>query len=70
MMKAPANSMDDQMCLMKHMAELEDKVNVLSMKPAMSSEMEELLNNALNRASTLEQELDTTKKVLLVFLDT
>ncbi|KAL2591906.1 hypothetical protein AAZV13_12G037000 [Glycine max] len=63
-MYAPANSMDDQMCLMKHMAELEDKVNVLSMKPAMSSEMEELLNNALNRASTLEQELDTTKKSL------
>lgn len=71
MMKAPANSMDDQMCLMKHMAELEDKVNVLSMKPAMSSEMEELLNNALNRVNTLEQELDSTKKVLLlVFLDT
>ncbi|KAH1220105.1 Phosphatidylinositol/phosphatidylcholine transfer protein SFH3 [Glycine max] len=64
MMKAPANSMDDQMCLMKHMAELEEKVNVLSMKPAMSPEMEELLNNALNRASRLEQELDTTKKSL------
>lgn len=70
MMKAPAISMNDQMALMKRMAELEEKVNVLSMKPTMPPEMEELLNNALNRASTLEQELDTTKKVLLVFLDT
>ncbi|KAG4973797.1 hypothetical protein JHK87_030618 [Glycine soja] len=64
MMKAPAISMNDQMALMKRMAELEEKVNVLSMKPTMPPEMEELLNNALNRVNTLEQELDSTKKSL------
>ncbi|KAK7404419.1 hypothetical protein VNO78_05306 [Psophocarpus tetragonolobus] len=64
MMKAPAMTMDDHTTLTKRMAELEEKVNVLSMKPTMSTEMEELMNNALNRVSTLEQELSTTKKSL------
>lgn len=67
-MKAPAICMDDQMPMMKRMAELEEKVNVLSKKPAIPPEMEQLLNNALNKVSTLEQELAITKKVLLVFL--
>ncbi|TKY67580.1 Phosphatidylinositol/phosphatidylcholine transfer protein SFH3 [Spatholobus suberectus] len=64
MMKARAISVDDHMAMMKRMAELEEKVNVLTMKPAMPPEMEELLNNALNRVNTLEQELATTKKAL------
>ncbi|CAJ1933564.1 unnamed protein product [Sphenostylis stenocarpa] len=64
MMKAPALCMDDQMAMMKRMAELEEKVNFLSTKPVMPPEIEELLNNALNRVSTLEQELATTKKSL------
>lgn len=69
--KAPAISMDDQMAIMRRMAELEEKVKVLSTKPAMPPEMGEMLNNALSRVSTLEQELASTKKVaLLVFLDT
>lgn len=63
MMKAPTVSIDDHMAMMKRMAELEEKVNVLSMRPAMPPEKEELLNSALSRVSTLEQELATTKKV-------
>ena len=70
MMKDPAISSGDHMAMMKRMAELEEKVNVLSMRPAMPPEKEELLNSALNRVSTLEQELAAAKKVLLVFLDT
>nr|KYP66110.1 Sec14 cytosolic factor [Cajanus cajan] len=64
MMKAPVISADDQMALMKRMVELEEKVKVLSMKPAIPPELEAMLNNALKRVSTLEQELDTTKKAL------
>ncbi|KAL2328981.1 hypothetical protein Fmac_022408 [Flemingia macrophylla] len=64
MMKAPAISTDDQMALMKRVAELEEKVKVLSMKPAMPPELEEMLNNALKRVSTLELVLETTKKAL------
>ncbi|XP_061352457.1 phosphatidylinositol/phosphatidylcholine transfer protein SFH3-like [Gastrolobium bilobum] len=64
MMKAPAISIDDHMALMKRMAELEEKVNVLSVRPSMPPEKEELLNNALNRVSMLEQELGTAKKAL------
>ncbi|KAJ1393625.1 CRAL/TRIO, N-terminal domain [Sesbania bispinosa] len=62
--KAPAISIDDQMALMKRMADLEEKVNVLSMRPAMPPEKEELLNNALNRVSMLEQQLASTQKAL------
>lgn len=69
-MKAPAICMDDQMSMMKRMVELEEKVNILSKKPDIPAEMEELLNKALSRISTLEQELVITKKVLLVFLHT
>lgn len=63
MIKAPAISIDDHMAMMKRMADLEEKVNVLSMRPAMPPEKEELLNSALSRVSTLEQELATAKKV-------
>ncbi|KAG2397918.1 Phosphatidylinositol/phosphatidylcholine transfer protein3 [Vigna angularis] len=69
-MKAPAICMDDQMSMMKRMVELEEKVNILSKKPDIPAEMEELLNKALSRISTLEQDLAITKKVLLVFLHT
>lgn len=69
-MKAPSVSIDDHMALMKRTAELEEKVHVLSMRPDMPPEKEELLNSALNRVSTLEEELATSKKVLPVSLDT
>lgn len=63
MMKAPVVSIDDHMALMKRMADLEEKVNTLIMRPSMPPEKEELLNSALNRVTTLEQELATAKKV-------
>ncbi|KAK7341459.1 hypothetical protein VNO80_24389 [Phaseolus coccineus] len=63
-MKTPDISMDDQMPMMKRIAELEEKVNELSKKPVIPPEMEELLNKTLNRVSTLEQELAITKKSL------
>ncbi|XP_027355400.1 phosphatidylinositol/phosphatidylcholine transfer protein SFH3-like [Abrus precatorius] len=63
-MKAPVISIDDHIALMKRMAELEEKVNILAMRPAMPPEMEQLLNNALNRVSVLEQELATANKAL------
>ncbi|KAK7351870.1 hypothetical protein VNO77_11614 [Canavalia gladiata] len=64
MMKAPTISTSDYMAMMKRMAELEEKVTVLSMRPVMPPEKEELLNNALNRVSALEIELTATKKAL------
>ncbi|RDX81213.1 Phosphatidylinositol/phosphatidylcholine transfer protein SFH3, partial [Mucuna pruriens] len=64
MMKVPTFVCNDYMTMMKRMAELEDKVTVLSKKPPMLSEKEEMLNNALNRVSTLEQDLIVTKKAL------
>ncbi|XP_047161559.1 phosphatidylinositol/phosphatidylcholine transfer protein SFH3-like [Vigna umbellata] len=63
-MKAPAICMDDQMSMIKRMVELEEKVNILSKKPDIPAEMEELLNKALSRISTLEQDLAITKKSL------
>jgi hypothetical protein len=68
MMKAPAISNNEYMAMMKRMAELEEKVTVLSVKPVMPPEKEEMLNNALTRVSTLEQELGATKKVLVLLL--
>lgn len=64
---APSISSDTYMNMMKRMAELEEKVKVLSTKPTfMPPEKEEMLNNALNRAAALEQELSSTKKVFIV----
>ncbi|XP_042495960.1 phosphatidylinositol/phosphatidylcholine transfer protein SFH12-like isoform X2 [Macadamia integrifolia] len=61
----PAISRADYMTAMKRMAELEEKVNVLSMKPAaMPAEKEEMLNAAVSRVDALEQELMATKKAL------
>lgn len=62
MMKACISS-NDYMAMIKRMAELEERVTVLAVRPAMPPEQEELLNNALNRVSTVEQELAATKKV-------
>ncbi|XP_045806234.1 phosphatidylinositol/phosphatidylcholine transfer protein SFH3-like [Trifolium pratense] len=59
-----AVSNNEYMAMMKRMAELEEKVTVLSVRPIMPPEKEELLNNALSRVSTLEQELGATKKAL------
>ncbi|WJX51410.1 hypothetical protein P8452_37610 [Trifolium repens] len=64
MKEAPAISFDDHMAMMKRMADLEDKVNTLIMRPSMPPEMEELLNSSLNRVEMLEQELTTAKKEL------
>ncbi|KAG8662744.1 phosphatidylinositol/phosphatidylcholine transfer protein SFH12 isoform X2 [Manihot esculenta] len=54
----------DYMTVIKRMAELEERVKVLSMKPVMTPEKEEMLNAALSRVDTLEQELMGTKKAL------
>lgn len=62
---SPAISSTDYMLVIKRMAELEEKVNVLSNKPAvMPPEKEEMLNVALSRVDALEQELSSTKKSL------
>ncbi|BBH09376.1 SEC14-like 3, partial [Prunus dulcis] len=62
---APTISRNDYMNMMKRMAELEEKVNAVSSKPAvMPPEKEDLLNVALNRVNALEQELSATKKAL------
>ncbi|KAL2636632.1 hypothetical protein AAZV13_06G009300 [Glycine max] len=64
MMKAATFSCNDYMAMMKRMAELEEKVTILSMKPVIPPEKEEVLNNALGRVTTIEQDLVATKKAL------
>ncbi|XP_022752148.1 phosphatidylinositol/phosphatidylcholine transfer protein SFH12-like isoform X2 [Durio zibethinus] len=60
-----AISTAELMSVMKRMAELEERVTVIHMKPTtMPPEKEEMLNSALNRADALEQELMATKKAL------
>ncbi|XP_050229658.1 phosphatidylinositol/phosphatidylcholine transfer protein SFH12-like isoform X3 [Mercurialis annua] len=54
----------DYMNVIKRMAELEDKVSVLSMKPAVTPVKEETMNAALSRVDVLEQELAETRKAL------
>ncbi|CAL0318941.1 unnamed protein product [Lupinus luteus] len=61
---APSITNNDHMRMMKRMAELEEKVAVLSIRPAMPPEKEEMLNNALCRVTALEQHLAATKKAL------
>ncbi|KAK7409812.1 hypothetical protein VNO78_00148 [Psophocarpus tetragonolobus] len=60
----PSITSNDYMAMMKRMAELEEKVNVLSTRTTMPPEKEEVFNNALNRVITLEQDLTATKKSL------
>lgn len=58
-------STKDYITMMKRMEELEDKVITLSHKPSsMPPEKEDMLNAAINRVGTLEQELLATKKAL------
>jgi len=61
----PAISQAEYLTVMKRMAELEEKVSVLSIKPAtMPVEKVEMLNAAVSRVDALEQELMATKKAL------
>ncbi|CAK7338038.1 unnamed protein product [Dovyalis caffra] len=63
--QSPAIPTADYMTVLKRMAELEDKVSILSAKPvSMPPEKEEMLNAAISRVDALEQELITTKKAL------
>ncbi|KAJ8572255.1 hypothetical protein K7X08_008766 [Anisodus acutangulus] len=58
-------STKDYISMMKRMEELEDKVITLSHKPSsMPPEKEEMLNSAINRVDSLEQELLATKQAL------
>ncbi|KAI3441284.1 CRAL-TRIO domain-containing protein [Psidium guajava] len=60
----PSISRNDYLNMMKRMAELEDKVMVISKKqPSMPPEKEEMLTAAVGRIEALEQELSSTKKV-------
>lgn len=62
---APAISTAEYFSMMRRMSELEEKVIVLSNKPAvMPPEKEEMLNAALSRVDALEQQLSATKKAL------
>lgn len=60
-------STKDYIIMMKRLEELEDKVITLSHKPSsMPPEKEDMLNAAINRVGTLEEELLATKKVCVI----
>ncbi|CAN1757221.1 Phosphatidylinositol/phosphatidylcholine transfer protein SFH12 [Linum perenne] len=60
----PTVAVSEFMAVVKKMNEMEDKVTVLSNRPnLMPPEKEDLLNAALSRIDTLEEELAATKKV-------
>ncbi|KAL6993521.1 hypothetical protein U1Q18_011634 [Sarracenia purpurea var. burkii] len=62
---APAVSSAEYLSVLRRMSELEEKVTVLSMKPAaMPADKEEMLNAAISRVGVLEQELTAAKKAL------
>lgn len=62
---AKLKAQEIDMSVVKRMAELEERVALLSVKPAfMPPEKEALLNSALTRVEALEQELMATKKAL------
>ena len=62
---APSISTSEYKNMMLRMAEMEEKLNVLSSKPqAMPAEKEGLLNAAIKRADSLELELSMVKKAL------
>ncbi|KAK8509004.1 hypothetical protein V6N12_016848 [Hibiscus sabdariffa] len=66
----PAIDSVEFFAMMKRMAELEEKVTVLVEKPAtLPLDKKEMLNVALSRVSTLEQELSETKKALEAAID-
>ncbi|CAN1757225.1 Phosphatidylinositol/phosphatidylcholine transfer protein SFH12 [Linum perenne] len=61
----PTVAVSEFMAVVKKMNEMEDKVTVLSNRPnLMPPEKEDLLNAALSRIDTLEEELAATKKAL------
>ncbi|XP_022726987.1 phosphatidylinositol/phosphatidylcholine transfer protein SFH3-like [Durio zibethinus] len=61
----PPITSSDYFSMMKRMAELEEKVNILIVKPAaMPPEKEEMLDAALSRVCILEEELSAAKKAL------
>ncbi|KAJ6692722.1 CRAL-TRIO DOMAIN-CONTAINING PROTEIN YKL091C-RELATED [Salix purpurea] len=65
LLPAPSISTSEYKNMMLRMAEMEEKLNVLSSKSqAMSPEKEEMLNATIRRADTLEQELSIAKKAL------
>lgn len=62
---APEVSSVDYMSIIKRVAEVEEKMSVLSIKSmAMLAEKEEMMNAAINRANALEQELAANRKAL------
>ncbi|KAJ6739104.1 PHOSPHATIDYLINOSITOL/PHOSPHATIDYLCHOLINE TRANSFER PROTEIN SFH10-RELATED [Salix koriyanagi] len=62
---APSISTSEYKNMMLRMAEMEEKLNVLSSKPqAMPAEKEGLLSAAIKRADSLELELSMVKKAL------
>ncbi|XP_024021773.1 phosphatidylinositol/phosphatidylcholine transfer protein SFH12 [Morus notabilis] len=64
-LQGAAMSSADLMSVMKRMAELEERVTVMSMKQVtMPLEKEAMLNSALSRVDALEKELMETKKAL------
>ncbi|CAL0313130.1 unnamed protein product [Lupinus luteus] len=60
----PAISAQEFVTVMKRMAELEEKMVNMNQNASMPPEKEEMLNAAITRADTLEQELMATKKAL------
>lgn len=64
-MVGPGVSAAEYLAMMKRVAELEETVKVLSVRPvALLAEKEEMLNAAVSRIDFLEQELMGTKKAL------
>ncbi|KAK1570785.1 hypothetical protein Q3G72_007003 [Acer saccharum] len=60
----PMLSGPNYISMTKRMADLEEKVNILTIKPAtMPPEKVEMLNTAVNRVNAFEEELSATKKV-------
>ncbi|KAJ4716560.1 Phosphatidylinositol/phosphatidylcholine transfer protein [Melia azedarach] len=64
-LQGPSMSGADHMSMVKRMAELEEKVNTLTAKPAaIPPEKEAMLNAAMSRVNTLEEQLAATRKAL------
>ncbi|KAI3716111.1 hypothetical protein L6452_23207 [Arctium lappa] len=64
-LETPTISTTEYLTLMKRLSDLEEKVIILTNKPAeLPLEKEEMLNNALTRIDALESELAAAKKAL------
>ncbi|XP_020100074.1 phosphatidylinositol/phosphatidylcholine transfer protein SFH12-like [Ananas comosus] len=65
MMSEPQVSAAEYNAVIKRLVEMEEKMNILSMKPVeMPSEKEEMLKAAVSRVEALESELAATRKAL------